>query len=73
MNSVEAGIDAGNWKVFKSKGGTMTTEQLDALFQLAHEVFGVNSALDMVRSVDHLGYEDAKSAIRKWMAEARKS
>jgi len=51
----------------------MTTEQLDELFQLAHQVFGVNSAIDMVKSVDHLEYEDAKSAIRKWMAEAAKA
>lgn len=48
----------------------MTTEQLDELFQLAHEVVGVNSALDWVRNVDHLEYEDAKSIIRKWLAEA---
>jgi len=50
----------------------VTTEQLDELFQLAHQVFGVNSALDMVKSVDHLEYEDAKSCILRWMAKAER-
>ena len=43
----------------------MTTEQLDELFQMAHEVVGVNSALDWVTEVDHLEYDDARYIIRK--------
>ena len=47
----------------------MTTEQLDELTHMASRVTGINSALDWVRDVYHLPYDEAYEEIKRRINE----